>query len=63
MALVKCYECDGTVSTEAMACPKCGAVQQKPESELAAYFRFQIIGWLVFVFALLTWAAWTALTR
>jgi drug/metabolite transporter superfamily protein YnfA len=30
MALVKCKECNGSVSTEAAACPHCGAPQQRP---------------------------------
>jgi hypothetical protein len=30
MALVKCKECNESVSTEAAACPHCGAPQQRP---------------------------------
>jgi hypothetical protein len=30
MALVKCKECNDSVSTEAVACPHCGAPQQRP---------------------------------
>lgn len=30
MALVKCKECNEAVSTEAVACPHCGAPQQQP---------------------------------
>jgi hypothetical protein len=30
MALIKCRECNESVSTEAMACPRCGAPPQRP---------------------------------
>jgi hypothetical protein len=30
MALISCKECNGSVSTEAVACPHCGAPQQRP---------------------------------
>lgn len=30
MALIACKECKGSVSTEAVACPHCGALQQRP---------------------------------
>ena len=30
MALIKCRECGESVSTEAIACPRCGAPQQSP---------------------------------
>jgi hypothetical protein len=30
MALIPCKECNETVSTEAAACPHCGAPQQRP---------------------------------
>ena len=30
MALISCKECNGSVSTEAAACPHCGAPQQRP---------------------------------
>ena len=30
MALIKCKECNESVSTEAAACPHCGAPQQRP---------------------------------
>jgi len=30
MALIKCRECSGSVSTEAATCPHCGAPQQRP---------------------------------
>ena len=30
MALIKCRECNESVSTEAVACPHCGAPQQQP---------------------------------
>lgn len=33
MALVKCNECNGDVSTEAAACPHCGAKTPKPKSD------------------------------
>jgi len=33
MALIKCKECGHEVSTEAQACPHCGAVQKKWESK------------------------------
>lgn len=35
MALVKCKECNGDVSTNAKTCPKCGAPAPKPEQALA----------------------------
>jgi hypothetical protein len=33
MALIKCHECGKDVSTEATACPNCGAGVRKPSSE------------------------------
>ncbi len=30
MALISCRECNGSVSTEAVTCPHCGAPQQRP---------------------------------
>lgn len=35
MALIKCEECGNDVSTEAKACPKCGAKVKKPASRLS----------------------------
>lgn len=35
MALVRCMECGGQVSTEAMACPSCGA--SAPRANRASY--------------------------
>lgn len=32
MALIKCHECGAQVSTEAKACPRCGAAPKKPQS-------------------------------
>lgn len=32
MAIVKCHECGADVSTEAKACPKCGAKVKRPAS-------------------------------
>lgn len=34
MALVKCGECGNEVSTQAKACPKCGAVMPKPKKSV-----------------------------
>lgn len=31
MSIIKCHECGGQVSTEAQACPTCGAKPQKPK--------------------------------
>jgi len=33
MALIKCHECGNDVSSEAQACPKCGAAPQKEKSK------------------------------
>lgn len=47
MALVKCHECGGEVSTEAKACPKCGA---KPRAGVG------FLGWLfVLIVAYVVW--------
>lgn len=35
MAMIKCEECGAQVSTEAKACPSCGAKPKKPTSRLA----------------------------
>jgi len=34
MALIRCHECKSEVSTEAKACPKCGATVRKPTSKI-----------------------------
>lgn len=36
MALIKCHECGSDVSTEAIACPKCGAPVKAPATETSA---------------------------
>lgn len=38
MALKKCHECDGTVSTEAERCPHCGAKPKKGVGPLGIVF-------------------------
>lgn len=35
MAMLKCHECGGGVSSDAKACPSCGAKVKKPTSKLA----------------------------
>ena len=50
MALMKCQECGNDVSTEASACPKCGA-KPKPKKKLSSIvfgviILFLIIGWI-----------------
>lgn len=45
MALIKCHECGAEVSTEAKACPKCGAKVRKPTSgALALLLGLMVIG-------------------
>lgn len=48
MALIKCHECSNEVSTEAQACPKCGA-KVKKKSSRAAIVVILIIGILVYL--------------
>lgn len=44
MALIKCHECGNEVSTEAKACPKCGATVRIP-SQPKAPAKFSKVGW------------------
>lgn len=45
MALVKCKECGTDISTDAKACPKCGAKQRRTSAFTAAVV-IGIIGWI-----------------
>ncbi|MDI1278511.1 tetratricopeptide repeat protein [Methylobacter sp.] len=51
MAIIKCHECGNEVSSEANACPKCGATPKKnlsgKEIVLGLIFGIGVIGWLV----------------
>jgi len=51
MAIIKCHECGNEVSSEANACPKCGAKPKKnlsgKEIVLGLIFGIGVIGWLV----------------
>lgn len=47
MAIVKCKECFGDVSTQAVTCPHCGAKPPKRTS-LATWFGVLVVGWLVY---------------
>lgn len=37
MALIKCHECGAQVSTEAKACPSCGAAPKVPQSKIVTF--------------------------
>jgi uncharacterized membrane protein YvbJ len=53
MALVKCRECGKDVSTEAKACPSCGAKVAKykePKKPLSPIIKYSLIGVVAFVF-------------
>lgn len=43
MALIKCKECGNSVSTEAIACPHCGAPQKQPTPPLPVQTKEQMI--------------------
>jgi len=43
MALIKCHECGKKVSTEAAACPSCGAVPRVPISKPTNWGRWVLI--------------------
>jgi predicted amidophosphoribosyltransferase len=57
MALQKCLECKGVVSTEAKVCPHCGAPSPTPKAINAAKSKrnqrlitvFLLIGWPIFI--------------
>jgi hypothetical protein len=44
MALVKCHECGQDVSTQAKACPTCGAQVKKPSGARLALFLLVVLG-------------------
>lgn len=44
MALVKCHECGGDVSSEAAACPKCGAKPKLPKPSPRKFSLIEKIG-------------------
>ena len=48
MALIKCHECGNEVSTEAKACPKCGAKVRLPApAKTSVSFSISRTGWFV----------------
>lgn len=56
MALKKCFECKGDVSTEANSCPHCGAPNPtrtpiRPEYVQRLITVFLVVGWPLFVIA------------
>ena len=60
MALRECFECKGAVSTEASACPHCGAPSRRTpvgmiDSALVSKLInvFLVVGWPLFVIAFL----------
>lgn len=48
MALIKCKECANQVSTDAKACPQCGAEVKQPLSRLKVFF-IAIVGVVLFM--------------
>jgi len=50
MALIKCKECEGDVSTSAQVCPKCGApVKRVRWGNVVAALLLVVVGLFVFV--------------
>jgi hypothetical protein len=47
MALVKCKECGGDVSTQARACPKCGRIRQTSLNPVTVILLVIPIGFVV----------------
>jgi hypothetical protein len=47
MALVKCKECGGDVSTQARACPKCGRIRQSSLNPMTVLLIAIPIGFVV----------------
>jgi hypothetical protein len=52
MALVKCRECGGEVSTQARACPKCGKIRQSSVNPMTVLLIVVPIGLAVVWFML-----------
>lgn len=51
MALIKCHECGSSISTNASACPQCGAAGQQPTSLITKLFAgFLIVGVIATIF-------------
>jgi hypothetical protein len=44
MALTKCHECGHDVSTQANACPTCGAQAKKPSGTRLGLFLLAVLG-------------------
>ena len=49
MALTKCHECGQDVSTQAKACPTCGAKVKKPSGTRSILFLLAVLGVLSFL--------------
>ena len=49
MALTKCHECGHEVSTQAKACPTCGAPVKKPSGARLGLFLLAVLGVLSFI--------------
>jgi len=47
MAIIKCSECDKDVSTEAVACPHCGAKQSKAAGSNGWVTALSVVAFLV----------------
>lgn len=52
MALTKCRECGEKVSTDARACPSCGAVG--PTAEALGWHFARMAGWFIVCLSILT---------
>jgi hypothetical protein len=44
MALIKCHECGHDISTQATACPTCGAPAKKPSGARFGFFLLAVLG-------------------
>lgn len=51
MALIKCKECGGEVSTAAASCPKCGAVVKKSPKKLSGCLIFFVVVFAFIIYA------------
>lgn len=63
MALIKCRECGHQVSTEASACPNCGAPIKKPVQSLPPQKKTKVSIWAWIALIVVAYFLWNAISE